>query len=95
MNKLRKHEALHSSCPGRGAGEDFATFCYFHFTMIYCPHQIFVRTRMLEEGEEGLGSEENQPPIIIDAEVNIVQSSLIAWLVSTKSFNLTWTLNWL
>ena len=38
---------------------------------------------MLEEGEEGLGSEENQPPIIIDAEVNIVQSSLIAWLVST------------
>ena len=41
---------------------------------------------MLEEGEEGLGSEENQPPIIIDAEVNIVQSSLIAWLVSTKSF---------
>ena len=68
---------------------------YFHFTIIYCPHQILVRTRMLEEGEEGLGSEENQPPIIIDAEVNIVQSSLIAWLVSTKSFNISRTLNWL
>ena len=27
---------------------------------------------MLEEGEEGLGSEENQPPIIIDAEVDII-----------------------
>ena len=25
---------------------------------------------MLEEGEEGLGAEENQPPIIIDAEVD-------------------------
>ena len=27
---------------------------------------------MLEEGEEGLGSEENEPPIIIDAEVKIL-----------------------
>ena len=31
-----------------------------------------VRTRMLEEGEEGLGSEENEPPIIIDAEVKVL-----------------------
>ena len=27
---------------------------------------------MLEEGEEGLGSEENEPPIIIDAEVKVL-----------------------
>ena len=27
---------------------------------------------MLEEGEEGLGSEENDPPIIIDAEVKVL-----------------------
>ena len=34
--------------------------------------KVMVRTRMLEEGEEGLGSEENEPPIMIDAEVKVL-----------------------
>ena len=33
------------------------------------PEQVIVMTRMLTEGEEGLGAEENQPPVGIDAEV--------------------------
>lgn len=45
-----------------------------------------VRTRMLEEGEEGLGSEENEPPIIIDAEVNIVLTHLQYVLYSVYEY---------
>ena len=53
----------------------FRRFSIFWINIItICLNQIVVRTRMLEEGEEGLGSEENLPPIIIDAEVDIVES---------------------
>ena len=57
-----------------GGQVDMAIFLtiFFWIIIIFRLNQIVVRTRMLEEGEEGLGSEENQPPIIIDAEVDII-----------------------
>ena len=33
-------------------------------------NQVVVHTRMLRENEEGLGEEENNPPVIIAADVN-------------------------